>query len=123
VSACLEKGYGQEWKEYEITMKEKSSTVFTVDELKKLLIPVFQNYNVRRAVLFGSYSKGSATPESDVDLMVDSGLKGLKFVGLIGDIKQSLCGKEVDVLDVTHIDSGSSVDREIRKTGVEIYAK
>ena len=86
-------------------------------------IPVFQNYNVRRAVLFGSYSKGSATPESDVDLMVDSGLKGLKFVGLIGDIKQSLCGKEVDVLDVTHIDSGSSVDREIRKTGVEIYAK
>ena len=55
--------------------------------------------------------------------MVDSGLKGLKFVGLIGDIKQSLCGKEVDVLDVTHIDSGSSVDREIRKTGVEIYAK
>jgi predicted nucleotidyltransferase len=94
-----------------------------VDELKKLLIPVFQNYNVRRAVLFGSYSKGSATPESDVDLMVDSGLKGLKFVGLIGDIKQSLCGKEVDVLDVTHIDSGSSVDREIRKTGVEIYAK
>lgn len=123
MSACLEKGYGQEWKEYEITMKEKSSTVFTVDELKKLLIPVFQNYNVRRAVLFGSYSKGSATPESDVDLMVDSGLKGLKFVGLIGDIKQSLCGKEVDVLDVTHIDSGSSVDREIRKTGVEIYAK
>lgn len=104
-------------------MKEKSSTVFTVDELKKLLIPVFQNYNVRRAVLFGSYSKGSATPESDVDLMVDSGLKGFKFVGLIGDIKQSLCGKEVDVLDVTHIDSGSSVDREIRKTGVEIYAK
>lgn len=123
MSGCLEKGYGQEWKEYEITMKEKSSTVFTVDELKKLLIPVFQNYNVRRAVLFGSYSKGSATPESDVDLMVDSGLKGLKFVGLIGDIKQSLCGKEVDVLDVTHIDSGSSVDREIRKTGVEIYAK
>lgn len=123
MSACLEKGYGQEWKEFEITMKEKSSTVFTVDELKKLLIPVFQNYNVRRAVLFGSYSKGSATPESDVDLMVDSGLKGLKFVGLIGDIKQSLCGKEVDVLDVTHIDSGSSVDREIRKTGVEIYAK
>ena len=123
MSGCLEKGDGQEWKEYEITMKEKSSTVFTVDELKKLLIPVFQNYNVRRAVLFGSYSKGSATPESDVDLMVDSGLKGLKFVGLIGDIKQSLCGKEVDVLDVTHIDSGSSVDREIRKTGVEIYAK
>ena len=123
MSGCLEKGYGQEWKEYEITMKEKSSTVFTVDELKKLLIPVFQNYNVRRAVLFGSYSKGSATPESDVDLMVDSGLKGLKFIGLIGDIKQSLCGKEVDVLDVTHIDSGSSVDREIRKTGVEIYAK
>ena len=104
-------------------MSEVNQKVFTIDGLKTLLVPVFQGYGIKRAVLFGSYSKGVATAQSDVDLLVDSGLKGLKFVGLIGDIKQSLHGKEVDVFDVSHVDQGSVVDQEIRKTGVEIYAQ
>lgn len=97
--------------------------VYSVDELKILLSPVFQQYGVKRAILFGSYGKGTATSKSDVDLVVDSGLKGLRFIGLIEDIKQSLQGKEADVFDVTHIDHDSLVEREIEDTGVEIYAK
>lgn len=97
--------------------------VYTVDELTVLLFPVFQGYNVKRAVLFGSYSKGNATAKSDIDILVDSGLKGLKFVGLIDDIRRSLQDKEVDVFDITHIDRGSLVEKEIRDTGVEIYAQ
>ena len=97
--------------------------VYTIDEIKALLIPVFQGYSIRRAVIFGSYGKGIASPKSDIDILVDSGLKGLRFVGLIGDIKKSLNGKDVDVFDVTHIDHGSLVEKEINNTGVEIYAK
>ena len=99
------------------------NTVYTLDELKTLLSPVFRANNVKRAVLFGSYGKGMATPRSDIDLMVDSGLRGLRFVGLISDIRDSLHGKQVDVFDITHINRGSLVDYEIRTTGVEIYAK
>ena len=97
--------------------------IYTIEELKNLLAPVFENYNVKRAILFGSYSKGVATSKSDVDILVDSGLKGLRFVGLISDIKSSLDNKEVDVFDVSHVDPGSLVEREINRTGVEIYAK
>lgn len=104
-------------------MRDIQQEIFTIDELKSLLFPVFQGYDIRRAVLFGSYSKGVATPKSDVDLLVDSGLKGLKFVGLVDDIKQSLNGKDVDVIDVSHVNSGSMVEREINDSGVEIYAK
>lgn len=104
-------------------MYQSSDKIFTLDEIKMLLIPVFRGYDVKRAILFGSYGKGEATPKSDVDLLVDSGLKGLKFVGLIGDIKQSLYGKDVDVFDISHVNHGSQVEREIIDTGVEIYAK
>ena len=97
--------------------------VFTIDELQVLLNPIFQGYGVRRAVLFGSYSKGTATAKSDIDLLVDSGLKGLRFVGLMEDIKDSLQGKEVDVFDVSHVIQNSEVELEIERTGVEIYAK
>lgn len=55
-------------------MNEQYQRVRSIDELKSLLLPVFQSYGIKKAVLFGSYSKGLATPRSDVDLLVDSGL-------------------------------------------------
>jgi hypothetical protein len=96
--------------------------IFTVPQLQALLSPVFDRYGIRRAVLFGSYGKGTATETSDVDLLVDSGLRGLRFVGLLDDVQRAV-GKDVDLFDVTHIESGSRIDREIRDTGVTVYEK
>lgn len=98
------------------------SQVYTVPELKKRLTPVFDAYAIRKAVLFGSYSKGTATEKSDIDLMVDSGLRGFRFVGLMEDVRRAL-GKEVDLFDIAHIDAGSRIDREIKQTGVTVYEK
>ena len=96
------------------------SSIYTVSQLKDALMPVFTRYGVRRAVLFGSYGKGTATEKSDVDLLVDSGLKGLRFVGFLDDVQRAI-DKEVDLFDVAHIQAGSSIDREIRETGVTVY--
>ena len=72
---------------------------YTVEQLKLALMPVFNKNNVRRATLFGSYAKGKATPRSDVDLLVDSGLHGMQFFGLLEDVCNSLeC--DVDLIDV-----------------------
>ena len=53
-----------------------------VSAIQTILSPVFDRYDISRAVLFGSVAKGTATDNSDLDLMVDSKLRGLKFVGL-----------------------------------------
>ncbi|MCR5613129.1 nucleotidyltransferase domain-containing protein [Treponema sp.] len=92
-----------------------------VESIKNKLNPVFSNYNINSAILFGSYAKGTSTEKSDIDLMVDSKLRGLSFFALIEDIREALDQKEVDVFDVTHIDSGSKVQEEITSTGVKIY--
>ncbi len=99
-----------------------SDRVYTFEELRSLMNPVFKHHNIRRAVLFGSYGKGKATGRSDVDLFVDSGLHGLRFVGFIEDLR-SILDKEMDVLDVSHVEPGSPVDSEIKKTGVLLYEK
>ena len=96
--------------------------VYTVSQLRDILSPVFDRYCVRRAVLFGSYGKGVATERSDVDLLVDSGLHGLRFLGLLDDLQRTV-GKEVDLFDVMHIEADSQIDREIRSTGVTLYEK
>ena len=98
------------------------SKQYSIPQLKNALIPVFEEYGIRKAILFGSYGKGTANAKSDVDLLVDSGLRGLRFVGLLEDIQQAV-GIDVDLFDVTHIEAGSQIDREIKETGVPIYEK
>ena len=98
------------------------SRVYTVSELKNILTPIFRQNGVRRAVLFGSYAKGSTTPRSDVDLLVDSGLRGLAFFGLLEDVVSAL-EIPVDLLDVSQITADSPIDREIKESGVRIYGQ
>ena len=40
--------------------------------MKALLLPVFRESKAKRAYLFGSFSKGSATRKSDIDLMIET---------------------------------------------------
>ena len=96
--------------------------VYTISQLKERLIPIFIDKSIKRAVLFGSYGKGMATKESDIDLLVDSGIKGLGVVGLIEDIRVTL-DKDVDIFDITHVEKGSKIDLEIQRTGVLMYEK
>lgn len=97
-----------------------NNRIYTPEQIKRMLNPIFRAHNVRRAVLFGSYGKGTACEQSDVDILVDSGLRGLAFFGLLEDVVNSL-EKPVDLLDVSEIVPESPVDREIKKYGVVIY--
>ncbi|MBQ9249418.1 MAG: nucleotidyltransferase domain-containing protein [Oscillospiraceae bacterium] len=72
--------------------------VYTLAELKNKLDPVFDQYGVRSAILFGSYAKGQANDRSDVDILVDSGLRGLAFFGLLEGVNTAL-RIPVDLID------------------------
>lgn len=96
--------------------------VYTIDALRQTLSPIFQRNNVRKATLFGSYSRGEANEHSDVDLLVDSGLRGLRYFGLLDEVCESLkC--DVDMIDTFDLIPGSPVDAEIQKTGIVIYER
>ena len=96
--------------------------IYSIPEIKRILSPIFDQYKVNRAILFGSYIKAAATENSDIDLLVDSGLKGLQFVGLSEDIREAL-DKDIGVFDVTHIEPESRIENEIMSTGVVVYEK
>ncbi|MCL2071694.1 MAG: nucleotidyltransferase domain-containing protein [Oscillospiraceae bacterium] len=97
-------------------------TMQTISEIKTAFLPVFEEYNVRKAVLFGSYAKGCAVEESDIDLLVDSGLGGFNFFGLYESLAERV-SKKLELFDVSEIDKNSRVDNEIRATGLVIYEK
>jgi predicted nucleotidyltransferase len=96
------------------------NSVYTSAQLKDLLSPIFADNGVKRAVLFGSYGKGEATPSSDIDLFVDSGLSGLDFFGLLEEVVTAV-GKDVDLIDAVEVQENSRIGSEIMSTGVVIY--
>lgn len=99
---------------------EHNNTIYTTEQIKNILYPIFQTYHIQRAVLFGSYAKGTPRENSDIDILVDSGLHGLAFYGLLEDVVTSL-HKSIDLIDCSEIIPDSEIDNEIIKTGVLIY--
>lgn len=94
--------------------------IYTVNDIKRILQPVFKKHNIKKAVLFGSYAKGEADVKSDIDIMVDSNLRGLAFYGLLEDVVNAV-GLQVDLLDRRQIIPASRIQAEIKNTGVVIY--
>lgn len=94
--------------------------VYSVVDIKKKLMPIFAKYKIKKAVLFGSYAKGVAQQNSDIDIMVESNLRGLAFYGLLEDVVNAV-GKSVDLLDKSQIIGASEIQKEIDTTGVVIY--
>ena len=94
--------------------------IYTVNDIKRILQPVFKKHNIKKAVLFGSYAKGEADAKSDIDIVVDSNLRGLAFYGLLEDVVNAV-GLQVDLLDRRQIIPASKIQAEIKNTGVVIY--
>lgn len=98
--------------------------VYNINEIKNRLHPIFDSAPVYRAVLFGSYAKGSATDQSDVDIVLDSRgeLRGLHFYGVLEDVVTAL-DKKIDMFELSEIRPGSPIMDEINRQGVVLYER
>ena len=46
---------------------------YTVDEVKEIAATLIAQYGADRTYLFGSYARGDADKDSDIDLRIDKG--------------------------------------------------
>ena len=42
--------------------------IYTVQEIQSRVMPVAKKYGIKAVFLFGSYAKGTATEDSDIEL-------------------------------------------------------
>ncbi len=94
--------------------------VLTLDQIKNTCINVFKNYEVDFCYLFGSYSKCKANEKSDVDLLISTNLTGIKFFGLVEELRENL-KKKVDLVDIHQLNNNEALIKEILKDGIKIY--
>ena len=76
-----------------------------MSQIKDTASALGEEYGVENIYLFGSYARGDANEDSDVDFRIDKGaIRGLfKLAGLQVDLEDSL-GKSVDLLTTDSLD-------------------
>jgi hypothetical protein len=71
---------------------EVTQMPYTIEELRRIITPIAQAHGLRSVSLFGSYSKGTARRDSDVDLKIEKGsvMSLFQLSGLRLDIEDAL---------------------------------
>jgi len=88
-----------------------SSGVLTIKQIKQLIKPVISKYQIEEVFLFGSYARGEANSNSDIDIYCSHGK--IRTLYDLTDFKEDLenaLGKKVDVVTI-----GSQMDDSFRK--------
>jgi hypothetical protein len=74
--------------------------IYEVNQIRDALLPLTIKYDINKIILYGSYAKGKQEPLSDIDLVVDGNIKGIKFFGLLEDVNNALV-KSVDLIHLS----------------------
>jgi predicted nucleotidyltransferase len=96
--------------------------VYSIDEIKQRLNPIFAAYPVYKATLFGSYARGEANEISDLDILTDSHgeISGVQFFAMWARAEDSV-EKRIDMVELVEVKKESSIFESIQRDGVTIY--
>lgn len=80
--------------------------IYTIEEIKRRALPVIQKYNIPAMYLFGSYARGEATEESDLDFLVDTTGTRLTSLLSLGELYcdlEEIFQKEIDLVTMRSV--------------------
>lgn len=95
--------------------------IYTIEEIKSRVLPVIQKYDIPAMYLFGSYARGEATEESDLDFLVDTTGTRLTSLLSLGELYcdlEEFFRKEIDLITMRSFmqKTQTESDRSFRDT-------
>jgi len=96
--------------------------IISLDFIKEKCTEVFKQYDVEYCYLFGSYSRGEAKENSDVDFLVSTSVTGMDFYGMAERLRLSL-HKRVDLLGLEQLSGNPELLHDILREGIKVYEK
>lgn len=97
----------------------KPNDVFTIEEIAGMVKPLVEKHNVEKAIVFGSYARGTATPQSDLDVILygGDGFRGKSLFAIAEELHE-LSGKRVNVYERRELADDSPLLAAIDQEGV-----
>ena len=95
--------------------------VMSRDELETIIRELLHKYHAEYALLFGSYARGEATAESDIDVIVFGGEKfRARDIFAFGEELRQRTNKDVDAFEIREVNVGSPFYEAVMEEGVRI---
>ena len=88
--------------------------VLTITDIEKIVRPLAEKYHISAVYLFGSYDRGEADSESDLDFIVigGEGFKRTRVFAFAEDLREAF-DKSVDVFEIHEINQESAFYQSI----------
>ncbi len=84
------------------------NAIYTMEQIKDIVKPIANKYNVESIYLFGSYARGDATVDSDLDFLVFGGDKfKLTNIFALAEELRIAFQRQVDVFEISEINIDS----------------
>lgn len=94
--------------------------ILSLEKIKEICSDVFSTYDVEYCYLFGSYARGTATENSDIDLLISTPVSGMLFYDMVEALREALM-KRIDLLTVEQLKDNMELTNEILRDGIKIY--
>ncbi len=93
--------------------------IFTLENIMAMVKPLAEKYQVKEIYLFGSYARGEADENSDLDFLVFGGdnFKLTNILALGEDLREVL-QKKVDIFEIHEVNQDSEFYRTIMREKV-----
>ena len=98
-----------------------NNKVFTITDIKALVKPIAEKYNVDEIYLFGSYARDEADQNSDLDFLVFGGRNfKLTMIFSLAEELRAILNKNVDVFEINEINQDSEFYKTIMKERLRV---
>ena len=95
--------------------------VLTLQEIEFIVRSLLTKYSAEYAILFGSYARGDATPESDIDVIVVGGERFIpRNIFALAEELRELSGRNADVFEMREVNAGTPFYESIMREGIRI---
>jgi len=93
--------------------------VLSFENIVSLVKPLAEKYHVKEIYLFGSYARGEANADSDLDFLVFGGEEfKLTNILALGEELRELLNKRVDIFEIREVNQDSDFYRNVMKEKV-----
>lgn len=91
--------------------------IYSHEQLSRLVTPIAKKYHIPAVYLFGSYARGTAREDSDIDLLIDTSgteIESLLQLSAIMLELEAVTGKSIDLITASSLTQKSDRPSALR---------
>lgn len=96
-------------------------STLSLNEIKTIVKELLERYHAEYALLFGSYARGDATSDSDIDVIIVGGKNFVprNIFALAEDLRE-MTERDADVFEMREVDTGTPFYESVMREGIRI---